>query len=103
MKVLSIFSIQDDSKAHISIQLSILWLQWTSMIRSAAGSLQNDLYRYDPVDAVWSNLVHNVTAGSPPSPRASFGFTSIGTSLYVFGGYDGNGNAAPNYAHEDLR
>ena len=49
----------------------------------------NDLFQFDPVGAVWSEL--SAAVGVSPSARASFGFAAVGGSLYLFGGYDGKG------------
>ena len=43
----------------------------------------NDLYQYDTVALAWKNLT---SLPGAPSPRNAHGITSIGTSLYVFGG-----------------
>ena len=53
------------------------------------GRMLNDLFQFDPVGAVWSEL--SAAVGVSPSARASFGFAAVGGSLYLFGGYDGKG------------
>jgi hypothetical protein len=46
----------------------------------------NDLYALDPSNLEWTLLGANFSIGTPPSPRDSFGITSTGGNLYVFGG-----------------
>ena len=53
------------------------------------GRMLNDLFQFDPVGAVWSEL--SAAVGVSPSARASFGFAAVGGCLYLFGGYDGKG------------
>ena len=50
-----------------------------------------DLYSFDLVSKVWTNLTDGVL-GSPPEARDSHGFTSAGGKIYVHGGghYDVN-------------
>ena len=45
----------------------------------------NDLYQFDINTSEWTNL-SDLAFGEAPSPRNSFGFTSSGRKLYVFGG-----------------
>ena len=49
----------------------------------------NDLYSFNPATVKWMELS---PSGSIPSPRFSMGFISTADGmLYVFGGYQGNG------------
>ena len=43
------------------------------------------MFVYNPSLMLWTDLTSLVT-GVPPSVRASYGFASAGTKLYVFGG-----------------
>ena len=47
--------------------------------------LLSDLYSFDPVSKVWTYL-SDAAAGTPPTARASHGFTSAGDKLYAHGG-----------------
>jgi N-acetylneuraminic acid mutarotase len=52
----------------------------------------NDLHVFDPVAEAWTDLSAAIS-GSPPSPRWGHGFTSAGDKLYVFGGWDDQGDS----------
>eukprot|EP00961_Rhodomonas_salina_P019786 266432-Rhodomonas_salina.1 len=47
----------------------------------------NDVYLLETTGMIWSNLTGGVN-GLPPSPRDAFGIATVGSSIYVFGGYD---------------
>ena len=49
-----------------------------------------DLYVFDPVGLAWTDL-SNAAVGTPPTPRYSHGFASVGGRLYVHGWNDGYG------------
>eukprot|EP00808_Paulinella_micropora_P014914 g46859.t1 len=48
---------------------------------------KNDLYAFDTTKNQWRCLSH-VPEDQRPSPRAFHGMCSVGTDLFVFGGYD---------------
>ena len=50
-----------------------------------AGDLLDDLYRYNLINGSWT-LYDRAQTGFGPSARSFVGLTSIGDSLYVFGG-----------------
>jgi N-acetylneuraminic acid mutarotase len=54
----------------------------------------NDLHVYDPVAGAWTDLSAAVS-GTPPLTRWGHGFTFAGGKLYVFGGWDDQGDSPP--------
>ncbi len=49
-----------------------------------------DLYVFDPVSLLWTNL-SDYSAGEPPSSRFMHGFAAVGHKLYVQGGLGAEG------------
>jgi hypothetical protein len=50
----------------------------------------NELFRFSTTDLKWEQLdAAALVLGSPPSARYSHGMVSVGSDLYVFGGYFG--------------
>ena len=47
--------------------------------------LFNDLWRFDPISNIWTNL-SALSQGSQPSERFGMGFTAGNGNLYVYGG-----------------
>ena len=66
-------------------------MRWVErMAGSLAGSVLDDLYRFNPVTVTWTAVSPKSTT---PGPRVYFGFTATSDGLlYVFGG-DNGGNA----------
>jgi hypothetical protein len=50
----------------------------------------NDLYSFSSIHLLWSDL-SSVLLGARPTPRSSFGFTSAGEKLYLYGGFSFSG------------
>jgi hypothetical protein len=60
-------------------------------LRTAFGltaAITNDLHRFDTFTLEWREILP-ADRNRFPGPRAEFGFASLGTSLYVFGGLCG--------------
>ena len=53
----------------------------------------NDIYQFDPSVVVWTDLTAKVK-GQLPTPRAGAGLVSYHRMLYLFGGWDGEGEEA---------
>jgi hypothetical protein len=55
-----------------------------------ADSYLNNLFQYDMLSGVWTDLSNQNTASGamPPSPRYDYGFACTESSIYVFGGTD---------------
>jgi hypothetical protein len=49
----------------------------------------NELFRFSTTDLKWDQLDSTRVSGSPPSARYGHGMASVGSDLYVFGGYFG--------------
>jgi hypothetical protein len=47
----------------------------------------NELFRFSTTDLKWEQLDATSVSGSPPSARYSHGMVSVGSDLYVFGGF----------------
>ena len=45
------------------------------------------IFRFLTTERKWEHLDASRVSGSPPSPRDFFGVVSVGSDLYVFGGY----------------
>jgi hypothetical protein len=58
----------------------------SASLLAATFTFLNDLYVFDPVVGIWTNLSDPV-AGNAPLPRASLGFVSASGRIYVQGGY----------------
>ena len=57
-----------------------------------AGGLLNDFFRFSTTDLKWEQLDAAArVSGSPPSGRSGHGMVSVGSDLYVFGGYGNTG------------
>ena len=55
----------------------------------AGDSFLNDLHRYDPLSALWTDLGSASANGSvQPAARIAPGLAAIGGSVFMFGGYD---------------
>lgn len=68
-----------------------------SLLRAAEGmraGLLNDLHKFDLGSSTWT-MVPATDASPAPSPRRSHGFAGCGGKLYVFGGWDGQGEWLP--------
>ena len=57
-----------------------------------------DFYQLDPMSLVCTKLDESIVAGTAPSPRSSFGFTSANDRVFLFGGetYTGEACACPD-------
>jgi hypothetical protein len=55
-------------------------------ILESAGS-SNELFRFSTTENKWEQLNATRVSGSPPSAREDHGMASVGSDLYVFGGY----------------
>ena len=52
----------------------------------------NDMYRFDTISFKWIDMNKDIK-GKAPSVRSYLGLTSIGSKLYVFGGWEGDGQS----------
>ena len=52
-------------------------------------SLSNELFRFSTTKHQWEQLDATRVSGSLPGARERFGMVSVGSDLYVFGGYVG--------------
>ena len=52
----------------------------------------NELLRFNTTDLQWEKLEEALVSGSPPSARKNHAMAAVGSSLYVFGGYEGPTN-----------
>jgi len=59
----------------------------------------NDLYSFDYSNLQWLNLSSMTTTNAPPA-RGRYGITSVGSSIFVFGGDGGSGTGLLNDLHE---
>ncbi len=51
----------------------------------------NELFRFSTTEQKWEQLDAPRVSGSPPSGRYGHGMVSVGSDLYVFGGYSTTG------------
>ncbi len=52
----------------------------------------NELFRFSIKELKWEKLDASRVKGSPPSSRSAHRMVSVGSDLYVFGGYTGTGD-----------
>ena len=50
------------------------------------------MHRFDPNTQSWQ-IISEISAGNPPSPRKWHGFAAAGTGIYVLGGVGAAGEA----------
>jgi hypothetical protein len=62
-------------------------LTWYNSDSYNAGTLVDDLYQFYPATATWT-LFSQAQTGAGPSARTFFGLTSLGDSLFAFGGME---------------
>ena len=74
------------SSQDLHLPLAILLTNWIGRRCCAGDIVFQDLYVYDPATKAWTDLSTPVS-GTPPIARCYHGFTSLGGSLYVYGGY----------------
>ena len=55
---------------------------------SAADFKFNDLWQYDPVSFIWTELTSSIQ-GIAPAQRDKLGLAAVGEKLYIFGGNGG--------------
>jgi hypothetical protein len=65
-------------------------LTWYNSDCDNAGILVDDLYQFYPATATWT-LFSQAQTGAGPSARTFFGLTSLGDSLFAFGGMEDTG------------
>ena len=65
--------------------LCALLLDGPALTLQSSSGLLNDLWEFDTITMVWSDLAR-VMFGDSVTPRAWFGFAAEAGNLYVFGG-----------------